>query len=137
MAAAEATTASNLAPPEGISQTELYAAGKLIAADCAKSNEAFVRCKLSRPDPEACLAEGAGVTACVGGVVGGCRTQCAETYGAYQGCLKTRLPFATAYSECRDEERALKLCYFKVTRLDSSSGAAHAATTHHSAQHQG
>ena len=100
--------------------SKLYAAAKLVAPDCGEANVAFVKCKMDKPDPSACLGEGAVVRKCVERVVEVASTQCKDAFDAYSKCL---VDTDRQYENCRVPERALKVCYYRVTRLASGATA--------------
>jgi len=92
----------------------LYASAKLIAPDCGTLNAAFAACKQESPDPASCLTAGAAVRSCVERVAGVAQSQCAEPFAAYKTCLADA---DRDYGKCRAQERALKVCYYRATRL--------------------
>ena len=114
--------------------TNLYAAAKLIAPDCGDANAAFVRCKQADANPQACVEAGDKVRSCVDGVLATASGKCGPTFEAYRSCLDNN---GLRYEKCRDEERALKVCYYRATRMDggaaeAAAAAAAAPAPHHS-----
>ncbi|KNC49136.1 uncharacterized protein AMSG_11849 [Thecamonas trahens ATCC 50062] len=86
----------------------LMAAAFCLDAHCAAPNDAFLLCKASSANPEACLREGRAVTECAAQVLGAVEAQCNETYAALTKCLDAN---SLAYNECRAQVNAFEACW--------------------------
>jgi len=86
---------------------ELYGAAKLVRVECTEANKAYLQCKKKSRNPGECLGDGAGVKACVDGLVAKLNATCAEPYLKYQKCLTDN---NARFEECRKQQKAFDAC---------------------------
>ena len=94
----------------------LWAVSKLLLKECSAPNQAYIRCKQADNNPAACLEQGRATTACTLSVVRRCQENCAETFEAYRGCVKTNYE---DFNKCRKQQVALDRCWADAKKAES------------------
>ncbi|XP_032835482.1 NADH dehydrogenase [ubiquinone] 1 alpha subcomplex subunit 8 [Petromyzon marinus] len=96
------------APAVNVSSAVLKAASHHLGSHCDLHNKEFMLCRWEEKDPRKCLAEGRKVTNCTLDFFRKIKSQCAEPFDAYWGCLDER--GNQEFRHCRVPQRAFDSC---------------------------